>query len=110
MALPEAATPNRPVALIAPPSTLMLAPEAKPIELPVEVPMLKVPSDILNNPVRVGEPFCPTTVAFELFIQNPPVEGIEYAATLNTGLLNVLEPESLNVPFVIVRKPTVLAP
>jgi predicted PurR-regulated permease PerM len=37
MALAEAATPNRPVALIAPPSTLILAPEEKPIELPVAV-------------------------------------------------------------------------
>jgi hypothetical protein len=61
MALPAAATPKRPVALIAPPSTMTLLPAEKPIELPVAVPMLKVPWVTRSRPASVGEPFWPAT-------------------------------------------------
>ena len=74
--MPAAVTPKRPVALTAPPSTMIVLPVAKPIELPLDVPMLKVPCVMRSRPLVVGEPFWPATVKLALFSQKPAVAGM----------------------------------
>ena len=55
--------------------------------------------------MRVGLPACPFTVKVGLFNQNPPVAPMVYPAEVNTAPLNVLLPETFNVPFVKVTNP-----
>src|SRR5262245_21460612 len=81
-----------------------------PITLVPSVPTFIVPPLTRRRPLFVGDPFWPMTVALASFSQKPPVAGIVYAAAVKTGLEKVLEPEILNVPFEIVRKPAAFAP
>ena len=101
---------SRPATFVVPPSKAKAAPTPAPMAFEPTVPMLSVPAVTRRDPLFVGEPFCPTTVAFASFSQKPPVTGIVYAGSVKIGLENADEPEILNVPFVIVRKPAVFEP
>ena len=101
---------RRPATFVVPPSKVKAAPTPAPKVFPPTVPRLSVPVLTRREPLFVGEPFWPTTVAFASFNQRPPVAGIVYAGSVKTGLANAEEPEILNVPFVIVRNPAVLEP
>src|SRR4249919_1985763 len=101
---------RRPATFVVPPSKVKDAPMPAPTAFAPTVPRLRVPAVTRREPLFVGEPFCPTTVAFASFSQKPPVPGIAYAASVKIGLEKADDPEILNVPFVIVRNPAVFEP
>ena len=98
------------MALIAPPSILIFAARANPIELPVAVPMLKVPCVILNNPVTVGEPFMPDDRSVGIVHPESAGCGNRISRGIEERIAKRAGAAILNVPFVIVRNPTALAP
>ena len=52
------------------------APTPAPMTLVPTVPTLSVPAVTRSEPLFVGEPLCPTTVALASFSQKPPVAGM----------------------------------
>jgi hypothetical protein len=71
----EAATPNRPATLIAPPSTIVVDPDWSWSWLSAAVPTLNVPAETRSNPDCVNVPVLAGTTKFGLSSQSRPWWG-----------------------------------
>src|SRR6185503_7347523 len=87
-----ALTPNRPVTLIAPPSTIVVEPTWRLSELSKAVPTLNVPAETRSRPDCVKLPARAGTVKFGLSSHSPPVAGIDVCSVRTLLIVGAADP------------------